>query len=197
MNKPERNYCVTRRELLAVVMSIKHCHHYLYGVPFLVRTDHGALNWIMNFKNPEGQTARWLEILASYNFTIQHRPGRQHNNADGLSRRPCSPCTYCTRQESKNRENTAKDDIDHVRVTKRATEEPEVFDTEEIDIGDNTNSFKWVQSSEEISTAQQSDKVLKQLWNMKVTGTERPNWEDISFQSGPMEQDKIGKWCPV
>ena len=41
-SKPERNYCVTRRELLAVVSSIKHFHHYLYGKDFLVRTDHGA-----------------------------------------------------------------------------------------------------------------------------------------------------------
>ena len=48
---PERNYCVTRRELLAIVMSIKHFHHYLYGRRFTVRTDHGALRWLLNFKN--------------------------------------------------------------------------------------------------------------------------------------------------
>ena len=57
---PERNYCVTRRELLAIVMSIKHFHHYLYGRRFTVRTDHGPLRWLLNFKNPEGQKAKWL-----------------------------------------------------------------------------------------------------------------------------------------
>jgi len=31
LNKSERNYCVTRRELLATVSSIKSFHHYLYG----------------------------------------------------------------------------------------------------------------------------------------------------------------------
>lgn len=41
--KPERRYCVTRRELLAVVASIRHFHHYLYRSHFLVRSDHGAL----------------------------------------------------------------------------------------------------------------------------------------------------------
>jgi hypothetical protein len=46
---------VTRRELLAVVASIKHCHHYLYGKHFKVRSDHGALSWLLKFKNPEGQ----------------------------------------------------------------------------------------------------------------------------------------------
>jgi hypothetical protein len=50
--KPERRYCVTRRALLAVVASIRHFHHYLYGRHFLVRSDHGALRWLFKFKNP-------------------------------------------------------------------------------------------------------------------------------------------------
>ena len=39
-----------------------------------------------------GQVARWLEILSEYNMDIEHRPGRQHTNADALSRSPCSQC---------------------------------------------------------------------------------------------------------
>eukprot|EP00731_Ephydatia_muelleri_P003083 Em0001g3083a len=45
-----------------------------------------------NFKDPQGQIARWLEILAEYDFTIQHRPGLKHSNADALSRLPCKQC---------------------------------------------------------------------------------------------------------
>lgn len=56
-HKAERKYCVTRRELLAVVSSVKQFHHYLYGHHFLVRSDHDALRWLLNFKNPEGQVA--------------------------------------------------------------------------------------------------------------------------------------------
>jgi len=40
LNKSERNYCVTRRELLAIVESLKSFHHYLYRSRFVVRTDH-------------------------------------------------------------------------------------------------------------------------------------------------------------
>ena len=42
---------------------------------------------------------RWLEILASFDFTVQHRKGTQHSNADSLSRAPHAP--YPTEEEAK------------------------------------------------------------------------------------------------
>ena len=45
-------------------------------------------------KDPEGQLARWLEILGEYQFTVEHRPGNKHSNADGLSRIPCKQCGW-------------------------------------------------------------------------------------------------------
>ncbi|CAC5392821.1 Retrovirus-related Pol polyprotein from transposon 297,Retrovirus-related Pol polyprotein from transposon 17.6,Transposon Ty3-I Gag-Pol polyprotein,Transposon Ty3-G Gag-Pol polyprotein,Retrovirus-related Pol polyprotein from transposon 412 [Mytilus coruscus] len=103
-SKSERNYCVNRKELLAIVSAVKNFHHYLYGRSFTVRTDHGSLRWLVNFKNPEGQLARWLETLGAYDFQIPviHRPGRIHSNADALSRRPCpDDCSYCSKVEDK------------------------------------------------------------------------------------------------
>ena len=78
--------------MLAVVNFNHHFRHYLLGQPFTLRTDHGSLVWIQNFKEPEGQLARWLERLQEYNFSVVHRPGVQHGNADSLSRIPCSQC---------------------------------------------------------------------------------------------------------
>lgn len=92
LTRPERQYCVTRRELLAVVIFIHQFRPYLLGKQFLLRTDHGSLTWLSNFKDPEGQLARWLERLQEYDFKISHRPGRKHQNADALSRRPCTQC---------------------------------------------------------------------------------------------------------
>ena len=93
LSKAERRYCVTRRELLAVVYFLQHFRPYLLGRHFTLRTDHGSLTWLRNFKEPEGQQARWLEKLQEYDFTIVHRPGQRHSNADALSRLPCQQCS--------------------------------------------------------------------------------------------------------
>jgi hypothetical protein len=85
---PEVNYSVTRKELLAVIKSVKHFKHYLYGRQFLLRTDHGSLRWLHNFKQPEGQVARWIDFLSSCKYEIIHRPGTKHGNADAMSRYP-------------------------------------------------------------------------------------------------------------
>ena len=92
LTKEERRYCVTRKELLAIVYAVQQCKQYLLGSKFLIRTDHGSLTWLMSFKEPQGQVARWIEILSEYHWDIQHRPGRVHQNADGLSRSPCPQC---------------------------------------------------------------------------------------------------------
>jgi len=110
LNKSERNYCVTRRELLAIVESLRSFHHYLYGSRFVVRTDHISLRWLMSFKNLEGQLARWLERIQQYDFEITYRGGKSHSNADGLSRRPCieMSCNYCNKTELKEKEKIAR-----------------------------------------------------------------------------------------
>ncbi|GFU01375.1 retrovirus-related Pol polyprotein from transposon 17.6 [Trichonephila clavipes] len=102
LSKPERNYCVTRKELLAIVKAVEHFHPYLYGRRFLLRTDHASLTWLLNFKNPEGQIARWIQRLQKYDEEIRHRKGSPHGNAEALSGRPFpESCKYCSRIEKK------------------------------------------------------------------------------------------------
>jgi len=89
LTKAECNYCVTRK---AVVSFLHHFRQYLIGVKFVICTNHGALTLLQNFKSPEGQLARRLEKLQEFEFSIVHRPGRKHCNADALSRLPCRQC---------------------------------------------------------------------------------------------------------
>ena len=43
--------------------------------------------------------SRWIHALQQFQFSIVHRPGKDHGNADGLSRAPSSPCRQCTRPD--------------------------------------------------------------------------------------------------
>ena len=82
LSRTEKQYCATRRELLALVWASRHFRPYLYGRKFIVRTDHHALRWLHNFKEPAGQVARWLEQLAEFDYEVVHRQGKQHTNAN-------------------------------------------------------------------------------------------------------------------
>lgn len=183
MNKHERNYCVTRRELLAIVESVKHFHHYLYGSSFNVRTDHGALNWLRRFKNPEGQIARWIEVLETYTFTIEHRPGKQHGNADGLSRQ-CFPCNHCSRQETKDDQFQYPEN--HVRSI-HSCDEPSTSRQEPM--------ANWLRpkSDFEVREAQINDKNLKIVIKWLEDLPERPKRSNIlSFNADV--KTFWGKW---
>jgi len=85
LSRPERNYDVTKRELLAIVNGLKTFKQYLLGRHFVVRTDHAALQWLRKTPEPMGQQARWLTFIEQFNFEIQHRIGTKHGNADSLS----------------------------------------------------------------------------------------------------------------
>ena len=93
----QRRYCTTKREMMAAVAMCIQFRSYLCGAKFTLRTDHKSLVWLHRFKDTEGMMARWLHALQQFHFSIIHRPGSDHGNADGLSRAPSSPCRQCTR----------------------------------------------------------------------------------------------------
>ena len=84
----EQRYASTKSELLGIVWAFRHFRCYLLGRPFLVRTDHRALEHLSRFKDPPAIIARWLEFLSEFDYVVQYRAGRSHANADGLSRLP-------------------------------------------------------------------------------------------------------------
>ena len=92
----QRRYCTTKCEMLAAVAMCIQFRSYLRGARFTLRTDHKSLVWLHRFKDTEGMMSRWLHSLQQFQFSIVHRPGNDHGNADGLSRAPSSPCRQCT-----------------------------------------------------------------------------------------------------
>ena len=93
----QRKYCTTKREMLAAVSMCIQFRSYLRGAKFTLRTDHKSVVWLHRFMDTEGMMARWLHTLQQFQFSIVHRAGSDHGNADGLSRAPTSPCRQCTR----------------------------------------------------------------------------------------------------
>jgi hypothetical protein len=106
LSQSERQYCITRKELLAVYRYVNHFKHYLYGRQFTIRTDHRALVWMLNWKRPStSQYCSWIAELENYDFEIVHRPGKEHTNADALSRlESCEQCEL-KHDEPKRRRN--------------------------------------------------------------------------------------------
>ena len=81
----EQNYSVVEQECLAVVLSIKAFETYLLGKPFVIQTDHRALQWLQQLKDRNGQLTRWSLALQPYTFTVTHHKGCENANAEGLS----------------------------------------------------------------------------------------------------------------
>ena len=155
LSRAERNYCCTRRELLAVVFFVKHFRAYLLGKKFLIRTDHSALTWLRKTPEPIGQQARWCEQLEEYDFEIQHRPGRAHGNADALSRKPCRQCGFGEEEKPAVEARTI------------------VFNA----AGDIPESI-W--NPEQIAEATTADEELSEILEKKKKGDPQPPWETVA-----------------
>ena len=87
-SKAQTRYSATKRELLAIVHFTRHFRHYLLGRKFTIVTDHRALQWLYNVKDPDGLTARWPEKLDAFNYEVRNKPGKSIAHANGLSRIP-------------------------------------------------------------------------------------------------------------
>ena len=82
----EMNYSVSELECLGVLWSIKKLRAYVEAHPFTVITDHSALLWLKNLKDPTGRLARWALRMQQWDFQIKHRKGTLHSVPDALSR---------------------------------------------------------------------------------------------------------------
>lgn len=84
----DANYSSFKLELLAMkwAMSEKF-KDYLWGAKVTVVTDNNPLVHLQTAKLGAVEQ-RWIQQLANYDYHIQYRPGREHTNADVLSRYP-------------------------------------------------------------------------------------------------------------
>jgi transposase InsO family protein len=85
LSDTQQRWSATKRELYALVWSVKRLRQYLLGRHFIARVDHKPLVALLKNKSTmliEG----WLETLMEFSFSTEYLPGEQNIIADALSR---------------------------------------------------------------------------------------------------------------
>ncbi|UYV61191.1 K02A2.6-like, partial [Cordylochernes scorpioides] len=88
LRKYEQNYSISELECLAIIESIEYFRVYLLGRHFTIYSDHQALVYLKNIKNPSGRLFRWSLRLSPYTFDIHYLKGKKQLEANLLSRQP-------------------------------------------------------------------------------------------------------------
>lgn len=84
----EQRYPIHQLKFLSLKWAVvAKFHDYLYGAKFTVRTDNNPLTYVLTSAKLNATGHRWLAALATYDFSIQYRPGKNNTDADLLSRK--------------------------------------------------------------------------------------------------------------
>ena len=186
----QRNYSTTRKEMLACLLSMEAFRYYLLGLEdFTLRTDHACLRWLNNHKADEPMVNRWLQRFSAFNFSVVHRAGTKHGNADSLSRIPCKSCGLdrhegkpCLPQEAAERKRVAvavaaaaaESAMQKAKLRKRRRKANKAS---HLPIPDG-NNFIWTPLI--IAQHQKEDKFLSVVREWVAAGGNRPDWVDVS-----------------
>ena len=83
----EKKYSTIEKECLAIKWALEVLKYYLLGRHFTLVTDHAPLVWMSRNKETNARVTRWFLSLQPFAFSVVHRSGAAHGNADALSRR--------------------------------------------------------------------------------------------------------------
>ena len=85
-NDSQMNYGVTKKELFAIVDSVRHFRGVLQGHPVTILTDYRPLLGFMKSLQTNSMMNRWQESLSQLDITIEYLEGKKNIIADALSR---------------------------------------------------------------------------------------------------------------
>ena len=86
----ESNFSAYEGEVSAVVWAVQKFRYWLWGAEFKLITDCKAMEWLRSTARLRSKLARWSLILAEYDFTVKHRPGKENTVPDLFSRQPAA-----------------------------------------------------------------------------------------------------------
>lgn len=85
-SKTQQRYSTIERELCAIKFGCNTFRPFIFGVDFILHTDHKPLIYMNNMAPHNSRIYKTLQDLADYNFKIVYRPGKFNVAADYLSR---------------------------------------------------------------------------------------------------------------
>ena len=84
----QMKYSTIDRELTAIRWGVKTFQPFVFGVKFVILTDHRPLTFMNNMAPHNARVQRIMEELSEYDFDIKYQPGKLNEAADCLSRLP-------------------------------------------------------------------------------------------------------------
>src|SRR5258707_5362996 len=89
----ERNYQIHNKEMLAIMCALEEWRHFLEGSnqKFEIHTDHKNLSYFQEAHKLNHRQARWSLYLSRFDFVLTHKPRRQMDRPDALSRQADDP----------------------------------------------------------------------------------------------------------
>ena len=74
----EKKYSTVEKECLAIKLAVQAFRVYLLGSPFIIQTEHRALEWLDRVKKNNGRLTRWSLFLQPYMRALDYYTNPQN-----------------------------------------------------------------------------------------------------------------------
>ena len=82
------------KEFLALVVAVKKWRPYLLGRPFIIKTNHHSLEYLLEQRVGTTAQQKWISKLLGYAFIMEYKQGRENVVPDALSKRHCDVSSF-------------------------------------------------------------------------------------------------------
>ena len=86
LNGKSAHLSTYEKELLALVTTVRKWRPYLFRKPFMIKTDHQSLKYLLKQRIDTPMQQRWITKLLGYSFIIDYKKGKENVVANAFSK---------------------------------------------------------------------------------------------------------------